>query len=459
MNKHYLDLYLVTFNCARTRVPVDLFARHLFHSLPSPSSGGAEDNNETYTTPELIVFNLQEIAPVTDSFLGGSFLGPYFDAFSQAVDRAVLKKDWDSHYVNLVRVNSGMTALMVFVRSDIADRISWVDTAQVGVGVQQMGNKGAAGARLGYLPVDTSQRTLDLTFVAAHLAPMEYNVELRNKDYREIAERLVFTRKVAIHRTRMENVEDSDEPEEEAQGSESEDHPQGIFTPTSYLFIGGDLNYRTSDILPQGDDHTRYPILDAEETSPSHYSQLLKKDQLLRERRQGKSFHGLNEAPIRFGPTYKYSAAARRAAAATVVDGTWKEEWKFANYRWPSWTDRILYLDTPPWMPELGHVKPHVYNALPLIPTSDHRPVALSVSIPKNIIRKPQGTENEDDVRLRPPVEIDPAWYEKRSSARSKEIIVGYLGYLSLTWQGGGMVLATIVGAVGIWIVLRTLLG
>ena len=374
------------------------------------------------------------------------------------MERAVLKKEWDSHYVNLVRVNSGMTGLMVFVRSDVADRISWVDTAQVGIGIQQMGNKGAAGVRLGYLPEETLRHTMDLTFVAAHLAPMEYNYEQRNDDWREIVQRLVFSRQVAIHRTRIESAQDGGESEEDS-GQEEEGRLQGMFTPTSYLFFAGDLNYRTSDISPQGGDHERYPRFDAEETSLSHYSHLLKEDQLTRERRQGKSFQGLTEAPIKFGPTYKYSATARRVAADAKDPSAGQQKWDWSIYRWPSWTDRILYLDTPTWMmPEVGHVKPHVYDALPLLPTSDHRPVALSVSVPCKAFREPEGNVNDDDVRRRPPFPIDPAWQEKRSSSRSKELMVGYLGYLSMTWQGGGLVLATVVGAVGVWVVLRTLL-
>ena len=438
-----------------------MFAKYLFHSLPASGDGDGENG---YGIPELIVLNLEEMAPVMDSFLGGSYLLPYFDAFSKAVERAVFRQGWESYYVNLVRVNSGMTGLMLFVRSDIADRISWVDTAQVGVGVQQMGNKGAAGVRLGYLPTETSRRTLDLTFVAAHLAPMETNFERRNEDWREIVERLVFSRQVAIYRTRVESAQDEDGGVSEQDEDNNNNRPendqqqqqQGMFTPTSYLFFSGDLNYRTSDVSPQGGDAARYPKLHAEETSSSHYSRLLQNDQLTRERLQGKCFQGLTEAPIKFGPTYKYSAAACRAAGNETAEE--QQEWIWSNYRWPSWTDRILYLDSPTWMPELGHVKTYVYDALPLLPTSDHRPVALSVAVPCKAIREPQGDIDENDVRLRPPFPIDPAWHAERSSARTKELLVGYAAYLGLTWQGGGMVLATVVGGIGIWVVLRTLL-
>lgn len=444
----YLNLYLLTFNCARNPIPVDLFAKHLFHALPSSvSDGGAE---EAFGAPELIILCLQEIAPIASAFLGGSSLAPYFDAFIQAVDRAVSKR-WDINYVNLVRENSGMTGLMVFVRSDIVGRISWIDTAHVGVGFQDMGNKGAVGARLGYLAKENSgQDTVDLTFVAAHLAQMEYSVKRRNEDWREIVKRLVFSRQGLS--TEAAGGE-SDESVSLMRGSTT---PLGMFAPTAYLFFAGDLNYRTSDTLPNKDDYTRFPRPTTDVTSLLHYSQLLKDDQLVREKRRQRCLHGLTEAPIKFAPTYKYSVASRREVGRGSGDES--TEWKWARYRWPSWTDRILYLDTPPWMPELGHVKAHVYDALPLFPTSDHRAVALSVSVPSRAIRVPEGIDDTTDVRLSPPFPLDPDWKYKQEAARNKEIIVGYLAYLGLTWQGGGIVLAAVISGLGVWFVLRTLL-
>ncbi|KAI9929865.1 hypothetical protein ASPWEDRAFT_100321 [Aspergillus wentii DTO 134E9] len=445
-----LNLYLLTFNCARTPADVDLFSKHFFHALPH--TAGSQDLS---VPPELIVLCLQEIAPISYSFIGGSFLAPYFDVLRQVVSQAVSKRWGDVHYADVVADNSGMTGLMVFARSDVTDRISRVDKARVGVGIQQMGNKGAVGARLGY-QTDEDGETLDLTFVAAHLAPFEYAFEKRNGDWREIVQRLVFSRQA------RQSVDAGDESESAAllqdlpSGSSSEN--QGMFTPNSYLFFAGDLNYRTSNTLPLPGDHARFPTFDADPSSAVHHSQLFKDDQLNREKRKSRCFHGMSEAPINFPPTYKYSAKARRAAWDAARNNTEFQDWKWTATRWPSWCDRVLYLDTPTWMQDQARVQTHGYDALPLFPTSDHRAVALSASVPLRPIRVPDDVDPATDVRLRAPFPIDPEWERKRDVARGKEIIVGYLAYLGLTWEGNGLVLASIIGVVGAWLVLRSLL-
>lgn len=66
---------------------------------------------------------------------------------------------------------------------------------------------------------------------------------------------------------------------------------------------------------------------------------------------------GLEEAPIRFQPTYKYD------------DGT-DEFDSSKKQRTPAWTDRILYKPTPGF----GVSQ---YTSIQEIRTSDHRPVLL----------------------------------------------------------------------------------
>src|SRR5882757_10554932 len=98
-----LNLYLLTYNCARTLIQPEIFAPHLFHALESGSH-----------SPELLVLCLQELAPIGYSFLGGSFLTPYFNAFRNVVRLA----SKDHSYINVVSRNLGMTGLMVFARDD-----------------------------------------------------------------------------------------------------------------------------------------------------------------------------------------------------------------------------------------------------------------------------------------------------------------------------------------------------
>ncbi|KAJ5104808.1 hypothetical protein NUU61_002155 [Penicillium alfredii] len=457
-----LNIYILTFNCARNLIDIGLFAQHCFDVLPTAGS---------FQAPELIVLSLQEIAPVSYSFLGGTYLVPYFDAFCQAVSQAAAKQ-WDEHYVNLVQENTGMTGLMVFARADIRDRIAGIDTAHVGFGIHEMGNKGAVGARLGYIVDTQSSQTTDLTFVAAHLAPMEDGYKQRNLDWQSIVERLVFSEHQDPKRTGLGQRAEPDADEHTSLLTDPASSPaakspcRDLFAPDGYLFLAGDLNYRTSNTGPLKEDVGRFPRHDAHPDSPSHYSRLLKEDQLMREMRQGKSFHGLSEAPINFPPTYKYSNTAREAARLGL--DTQGEEWKWSSHRWPSWCDRILYLDTPSSTADSsrGRVTPHVYNALPLLPLSDHRAVALAVSVSL----KPRGDggtgegESGDTHHMSTkaqavaPFSIDPHWRQRRDVARRKEVVVGLVAYLGMTWEGNGLLLASTIGVVGAWFVLRSLL-
>jgi len=72
-----LEVYIITFNCARRLVDIDAFAAHFF--LPYRQSN---------TFPDLIILSLQEIAPFAQSFLGGSLLAKYISHFIAAVRTA-----------------------------------------------------------------------------------------------------------------------------------------------------------------------------------------------------------------------------------------------------------------------------------------------------------------------------------------------------------------------------------
>ncbi|KAL4806100.1 Endonuclease/exonuclease/phosphatase [Aspergillus unguis] len=435
-----LRLYFLTFNCALTRIDVDHFSSHFFDALH------VADN----TSPDLIVLSLQEIAPMAYAFLGGSFLTPYFSSFSQAVDIATTKR-WDTPYVNVLTEHSGMTGLMIFARSDVVDHLSPPDVAQVGFGFQDIGNKAAVASRFSYQSPSSPQAGADLTVIAAHLAPMEDGVVRRNADWRSMVERLVFRGSD----NNSQQTETGDESESAAllSNPSSERRHPGIFAPSSYLFIGGDLNYRTADRFPTKNDVQKYPKANAEADDPLHFTQLLKDDQLKREMTRSRVFHGLSEAPITFPPTYKYHREAQKAARdPTQADRV--PEWKWTSHRWPSWCDRVLFLDTPPALGENAKVQVLRYDALPVSPTSDHRGVALTVSIPVTERRAVSESESQSIA----PFSIDPDWASKRSMAQKKEYIVGVLAYLGLTREGNALALASVVGLIGAWFMFRAIL-
>ncbi|KAL3480440.1 Endonuclease/exonuclease/phosphatase [Aspergillus californicus] len=435
-----LNLYFFTYNCGLSLIDIDHFSSHFFDALP------VTDNSSSFT-PDLIVLSLQEIAPIPYAFLGGSYLTPYFASFSQAIDLATAQL-YGSQYVNVVKDNSGMTGLMVFARSEVVGHLSPPSIARVGFGFQETGNKGAVGARLSYSIQKSPESGVDLTFIAAHLAPMEDAVARRNADWRSMVEGLVFDSKSSD----SENVENGDESEGAAllPSSGSDNRYRGIFAPGSYLFIGGDLNYRTADRLPSKADYLRFPQADADSDSSLHYSQLLKEDQLKREMRQFRCFHGLSEAPIDFPPTYKYHSEAQ-AAARDPANANEAPQWKWTSHRWPSWCDRVLFLNTPPGLGKESEVNILKYDALPVSPTSDHRPVALTVSIP---ISKRRAIVDHETAA---PFPINSEWASRRDVAQRKEYLIGCLAYLGMTWEGNGLLLASTIGVLGAWFVLRSL--
>lgn len=420
-----LTLYLLTFNCARTLVQPDAFAPHLFQAL---------EPDTPY--PDLLVLNLQEIAPIAYGFLGGSFLTPYFDSFRKVVKLA----SKDQTYVHVLSQNLGMTGIMVFAREDVADNINWTQNAGVGVGVGAMGEKGAVGVRLGYRTGDSQE--VQLTFVAAHLAAMEDGLERRNLDYQNIVQQLVF-----VSDTQASSIDRAEEDEDAPllTGSAGpKPSESGIYSPTSHLFFAGDLNYRTSLIQPTPHDaEHKFPQPAKEEDDPRHFIHLLAQDQLTQQVKAGKALHGLTEAPIGFPPTYKYRNVGDKAV---TLDG--QGDWQWARHRWPSWCDRIFF-----WKTEHVQVEPVRYTCLPLFATSDHRPVALVATVP---LRSVSGAGVGESATA--PFKIDPHWRSKRALARKKEMAVGLLAYLVLTKEGAALALATTVGAVGAWLIIRSML-
>ncbi|CAE6998676.1 hypothetical protein CFE70_000713 [Pyrenophora teres f. teres 0-1] len=415
------ELYLLTFNAARELVDPTSLAPAFFDALPK----GAP-------VPDIVAISLQEVAPIAYSFLGGSYLKPYFDRITTTVQLAADRYSDGSESLEHIATRSlGMTALMLFARPNIIERLQWIQSAGAGVGFADMGNKGAVAMRLG-LACPGSDDTLDLTFAAAHLAPMESNVEARNKDWENLVRNLVFV-----------NGDDSGFSSSEerpllASSSEVPADHNGLFTPGNHVFFYGDLNYRTHDSPPNEDAHKSYPQPSASESSPMHYSHLLGKDQLTREKNAKRTLHGFDELPINFPPTYKYTTSHKNAKPAKRALSGESESWEWSKHRYPSWCDRILFLRAT----STSGLEPQIYTALPVQSTSDHRPVALSLRVDEKPVEM-----DVNDILSRPPFEINPQWKARRDAARRMEIIVGVMSYLALTGKGR-LILITFWGVV-----------
>lgn len=83
--------------------------------------------------------------------------------------------------------NVGMTAILLFARRP--DAICHVQAAECAFGIANMGNKGAVALRVTYSDAGAAaerRRTTELTFVATHLAAMEYNLRRRNANWASI---------------------------------------------------------------------------------------------------------------------------------------------------------------------------------------------------------------------------------------------------------------------------------
>ncbi|KAL0937376.1 endonuclease/Exonuclease/phosphatase [Colletotrichum truncatum] len=478
-----LDLFMLTFNCAKNFINVAVFASHLHTAFQQNATG----------LPDLVVFSLQEFAPLSYSFIGGYFLSPYFARYEEALNLAATRytsgtndgSDDDTITVQptppapvrpytLVRArNVGMTGIMLFARNPEA--ILRVQEAEVGFGAAEMGNKGAVALRVLYegKAADGGKKETELTFVATHLAAMEWNLPRRNANWAAIMRGLTFEnpenilspKKNALRAAANGEGQNEDNGEEGLHLLHGEHHAQNlalqerlqeisVFKPSSHLFVGGDLNYRISTTSPP--PMATFPSLDPE--SEHHYSRFFILDQLTRERQAGRTLHGMSEAEVKFPPTYKYTVLPPDHSRVKV-DGVEDVPWVFAPHRYPGWTDRILFLDVPSWVkskPQKVDVK--AYDAMPVVRSSDHRAVYLRAAVPLLTEEELAPTSVEStggavDPRLVLPVAIDPEAWERRAAARRKEMLVGWSMFLWSTKQGA-LVLATLlaVGASAWWL-------
>jgi hypothetical protein len=429
----------------------------------------------------LLFISLQEIATIAASFLGGQLLTEYVNAIRTCIELTATKLDTEL-FKEVSFQHVGMTAYLLFAKPKVSNRISHVSTAGVGVGWWQMGNKGAVACRVDYRPSsDVKTKPVQLSFVAAHLAPAESAVKRRNNDWENITKKLVFTSSAERSQQTIESDEPSNIPAEDDTDEDQallqkflEDPlaSMGLYTPTTHIFLAGDLNYRTSNRSPTADDQLLYPRPTSDTSSKVHFSHLLLSDQLNAERSAGRTCHGLAEAKIDFAPTYKFAYTGRRldgtgfakeAAKIKHSESSHSEtldEWNWAPWRWPSWCDRVLYTPLPSWYDSTRSVKVNTYTSLPLLPSSDHRPVLLSLSIPAEAIPVPSSevyelakTMERPDPRVVPPFPIETAWHLNRSKARNLEYVVGVLAYLGTTRTGKALIFSTVfIGWISVWL-------
>lgn len=251
----------------------------------------------------------------------------------------------------------------VFVKSEHQQRVRFVQSASVGVGVLGMGgNKGGVSIRLQFY--DTT-----LCFVCSHLAAHRENVVGRNADFANIFAKTNFD----IGEVAIREVIRSGSLSNWTIGSSS----VGIPDHDIVVWLG-DLNYRIDESL------TTEKILQL--SQKGQLDELRSLDQLNMERAAGRVLENFEEGRLNFAPTYKYQPGT------DVYD-----QRPDKKVRAPAWCDRILWMaqEDPAHVEQLSYARSETPNF------SDHKAVysMLRMTI-KDVIQAKREAIYEELMRL-----------------------------------------------------------
>eukprot|EP01132_Coremiostelium_polycephalum_P005133 gene5133-6393_t len=298
--KEYRNIFVGTYNVgAQYSFPLDEWLKTT--DLPSP---------------DVYVLGLQEIVELSAT----QILQTDYSLGKQWEDQIVkgLKKVQPStKYVKLQSEQLVGLYLCIFIREELVHLFREVQFQIIKVGLSGLaGNKGGIGVRL--LFNDTS-----FSFVTAHFAAGQSNVDDRIRDYFEISNQARFGRQGQF------KIDDSD-----------------------YSIWLGDFNFRLD--LMDGDIRR---WIDQE-----NWQALYDNDQLKKSLERKMVFRGYREDTIAFAPTYKYDLGCNR------YDTSPKQ-------RQPAWTDRIL------WKNNLNHDLRQLNYRRHELFNSDHRPVSSYMQV------------------------------------------------------------------------------
>ncbi|KAI1823697.1 DNase I-like protein [Xylaria intraflava] len=466
-----LDVFILTFNAAKQQINPSIFAHHLRNAF---LQNAAE-------LPELVVFCLQEMAPLAHGFIGSYMISPFFQTYASAVNLAARSfvagqnqqrdgaqdpnEPQDPPYTLVASRSVGMTGIMLFARDPKA--VDNLQSTEVSFGAGSMANKGAVGLRLLYAKEDAGgqKRSTELTFVGAHLAAHEWNLEKRNRNWESLVTGLLFEDPGKLHNVKsLHPTPHAFDGNDEGEGLLSQEqndkalHDITIYKPGSHLFIAGDLNYRISKTSPS--PSSVFP--DPDPTSPNYFKHFLARDQLTLEKAAGRTLHGLTESTILFPPTYKLDVAdwdgvVPRKNGSPTIDAS---SWNWAPHRWPGWCDRVLYLDVPPWASDPAAKETRIttlaYDALPAVRTSDHRAVFLRLAVPvlePSELAPPNELRAADsnDPRIKLPYPVDFQSWEHRAQVKKWEPMIGWSMLISQSKKGIALFIALFLVGLGTW--------
>ena len=293
-----------------------------------------------------------------------------------------------------------------------AHRVKEVRTAKVGTGLGGvMGNKGAVGVRIVVAAADGKGPDQVLTFVSAHLAAHDHNVLRRNKDWRQIVQRMVFEpssierlpilqepNQKPLDPRNMDALKAQHEKATSANGApktKALDKNSYTIYDSTHLFVFGDLNHRIalgkSEIASEkaSSELTKESL--AKALQVGDWSLLARHDQLSHQRLapQPKAFHGLTEVPIAeagIPPTYKYAVSRPGKQTSKKSAGITSEALQgqtLSKKRIPGWTDRILWASSPRQDDNDKHgVQVEFYRSIMQYTHSDHKPITTLLRLP-----------------------------------------------------------------------------
>lgn len=296
------NVYIITWNVG-TKYPDDL---SLFNLL-----GLKSHNCPNESTPDLYAIGLEEVNSKPKNQVIGLFKDdPWTIGFTD-----ILK---EHDYVAIKTEQMQGLMLTLFSKRKHLPHLKSIEAEYTRTGFGGIwGNKGAVSIRL-------SVYGCGVSFVVAHLAAHDHELDERVADYKQILEN---------HHYHVKNYR------------EIFDH--------EYVFWFGDLNFRL-----EGEDS---PEEVRSLVEKDKLSELIQRDQLLLVRRDRRAFHQLEEKLPQFPPTFKFK------------ENTSDYDMK----RRPAWTDRVLYAVNRDKFPEIKlHLEQMSYKSHPGYNISDHKPVS-----------------------------------------------------------------------------------
>ena len=302
------------------------------------------------------------------------------------------------------------------------------------------------------------------SFISTHLAAHDYAIKTRNANYQTMLTSLIFPATSAL------------------------DVPSRVFE-TSHCFVLGDLNYRLSDKVKtverrvagnekdQQKNPHRWDAIVEGSLSPDQSDRsesfaqrksLVEMDTLAEQRGRNQTMLGLREGPLTsFAPTYKRLMGK--------VEG-------YHPKRRPGYTDRILFASHDDRLEGdsngdgddyddqssligrrvVGRTKALVYDSIPEMTISDHKPVYSIINLPPPLSDRStpsMGSTPYQTPRLPFPYSVqaasDPlvlAMYN--GVGRTTDRVIGYAWYSTLILGGGKEVVGIAVEVVLLTVLL-----